>query len=130
MKALFTDHDMIDTSLERGMVDARLLRLMKHGAYLVNTARGAIVDVDALTAVVREHRLAGVGLDVLPIEPVQDDLPLLEDRRVLFTPHAAFYSAESEIELRRKAATNIVTWMRTGRPDYPVNTGTRKPRRG
>lgn len=135
LEALFRQADAVSIHCllndeTRGMVDARLLRLMKQGAYLVNTARGAIVDVDALTAVMRERRLAGVGLDVLPIEPVPDDLPLLEDRRVLFTPHAAFYSAESEIELRRKAATNIVTWMRTGRPDYPVNTGTRKPRGG
>lgn len=111
----------------RGMVDARLLRLMKRGSYLVNTARGAIVDVGGLTEVMADDHLAGVGLDVLPVEPVPPDLPLLADRRVLFTPHSAFYSAEAEVELRRKAAMNIVTWMRTGRPDYPVNAGTRKP---
>jgi lactate dehydrogenase-like 2-hydroxyacid dehydrogenase len=43
------------------------------------------------------------------------------------TPHSAFYSVESEVELRRKAALNIVTWMRTGRPDYPVVVGQKKP---
>lgn len=111
----------------RGLVDERLLRSMRPGSYLVNTARGAIVDVGALARVMRENHLAGVALDVLPTEPVEPDLPLLDDPRVLFSPHAAFYSAESEIELRRKAATNIVTWMRTGRPDYPVNAGTRRP---
>ena len=52
---------------------------------------------------------------------------LLADPRVILTPHAAFYSVESEKELRRKAAQNIVTWCRTGRPDYPVVHGTRKP---
>jgi len=115
------------TDETRGMVDGRLLRLMKPGSYLVNTARGAVVDLDALTAVMKEDRLAGVGLDVLPVEPVPPTHPLLSDPRVVFSPHSAFYSAESEVELRRKAAMNIVNWMRTGRPDYPVNAGSRKP---
>jgi D-3-phosphoglycerate dehydrogenase len=111
----------------RGMVNGPLLRLMKPGSYLVNTARGAIVDIGDLTEVVQEGRLAGVGLDVLPTEPVPPDHPLLADPRVLFSPHSAFYSVESEVELRRKAATNIVSWMRHGRPDYPVVVGSRRP---
>ncbi|HMN80997.1 MAG TPA: C-terminal binding protein [Burkholderiaceae bacterium] len=111
----------------RGLVGESLLSRMKPGSYLVNTARGAIVDLDGLTRVVQQGRLAGVGLDVLPVEPVPAGHPLLKDPRVVFTPHSAFYSAESEVELRRKAAQNIVTWMRTGRPDYPVVTGSRRP---
>lgn len=114
------------TDETRGMVDARLLGLMKQGSYLVNTARGAVIDIGDLTEVLAQGRLAGVGLDVLPVEPVPPDHPLLADPRVLLTPHAAFYSVQSEVELRRKAATNIITWMRTGRPDYPVVTGTKK----
>ena len=117
------------TDETRGMVDARLLRMMKQGSYLVNTARGAVVDIGDLTEVVAENHLAGVGLDVLPVEPVPPDHPLLADPRVVFSPHSAFYSAESEVELRRKAAMNIVTWLRTGRPDYPVCVGDRKPPR-
>ena len=111
----------------RGLVGASLLRRMKPGSYLVNTARGAIVDIPGLLEVLAQDRLAGVGLDVLPDEPITSDHRLLADRRVLLSPHAAFYSAESEVELRRKAALNIVTWMRTGRPDYPVVVGTRHP---
>lgn len=111
----------------RGMVGEQLLSLMKPGSYLVNTARGAIVDIDALVKVLKTDRLAGVALDVLPIEPVQADHPLLSDPRVLLSPHSAFYSMESEIELRRKAAMNIVNWLNTGRPDYPVVIGTRNP---
>lgn len=111
----------------RGIVNGRLLRRMKPGSYLVNTARGAIVNVAELAEVLAENRLAGVGLDVLPVEPIAPDSPLLQDPRVLLTPHSAFYSAESEVELRRKAVMNIVTWMKTGRPDYPVVTGNRKP---
>ena len=111
----------------RGLVGASLLQRMKPGSYLVNTARGAIVDIAGLLEVLAQDRLAGVGLDVLPEEPIASDHRLLADRRVLLSPHAAFYSAESEVELRRKAALNIVTWMRTGRPDYPVVVGTRQP---
>ncbi len=112
----------------RALVGAPLLRLMKPGSYLVNTARGAIVDIAGLLEVLADDgRLAGVGLDVLPEEPIAAGHPLLADRRVLITPHAAFYSAESEVELRRKAATNIVTWKHSGRPDYPVVVGTRQP---
>ncbi|MFA7664765.1 MAG: C-terminal binding protein [Burkholderiaceae bacterium] len=119
-------HCLLDDST-RGLVDERLLSLMKPGSYLVNTARGAIVDVDGLVRVLRTDRLAGAGLDVLPLEPIPPDHPLHSDPRVLLSPHAAFYSVESEIELRRKAAMNIVNWLRTGRPDYPVVTGSRPP---
>ena len=64
---------------------------------------------------------------MLPEEPVPRDSKLVAHPRVILTPHAAFYSVEAERELRRKAAQNIVTWARTGRPDYPVVHGTRKP---
>lgn len=132
LDALFSQADAISihcllSDETRNMVGERLLALMKPGSYLVNTARGAVIDIDALTAAVQADRLAGVGLDVLPREPVPAGHPLLDDPRVLFTPHSAFYSVEAEVELRRKAAMNIVRWMRTGRPDYPVCEGTRRP---
>src|SRR5207253_10549548 len=95
------------------------------GSYLVKTARGGVVDVDAALAAVRAGTLAGLALDVLPEEPVPVDSPLLADSRVMLTPHAAFYSVEAERELREKAARNIVTWLETGRPDYVVIQGTR-----
>jgi phosphoglycerate dehydrogenase-like enzyme len=107
----------------RGIVNEALLSRMKPGSYLVNTARGAVIDVPGLARVVATGRLAGVGLDVLPTEPIEANHPLLSDRRVIFSPHSAFYSASSEIELRTKAARNIVTWAKTGRPDYPVVFG-------
>jgi D-3-phosphoglycerate dehydrogenase len=113
----------------RRLVDGFLLRRMKPGSYLVNTARGAVIDLDGLTQVVAEGRLAGVGLDVLPIEPVPAGHPLLADPRVIFSPHSAFYSVASEVELRTKAAMNLVGWLRTGRPEYPVVVGTIQPRR-
>jgi D-3-phosphoglycerate dehydrogenase len=68
-----------------------------------------------------------MGLDVLPVEPVPADSRLLGHPRVILTPHAAFYSIESERELRRKAAQNVVSWLSTGRPTYVVTPGTRRP---
>jgi D-3-phosphoglycerate dehydrogenase len=115
------------TAETRGMVDAAVLGVMRPGSFLVNTARGAVVDVDAALAALERGTLAGLALDVLPVEPVPAGSRLLGHPRVILTPHAAFYSVEAERELRRKAAQNIVSWIRTGRPDYVVVAGTRKP---
>ena len=115
------------TAETRGMIGAAVLNLMPPGSFLVNTARGAVVVVDDALAALERGPLAGLALDVLPVEPVPAGSKLLGHPRVILTPHAAFYSVEAERELRRKAAQNIVTWLRTGRPDYVVVTGTRKP---
>lgn len=132
LEDLFKTSDVLSLHLPlnpetRGMVNARLLGLMKPGSILVNTARGAIVNLDDLARVMEEGRLDGVGLDVLPIEPVPADHPILKQPRVILTPHSAFYSVDAERELRRKAAQNIVTWAKRGRPDYVVVEG--RPRR-
>lgn len=111
----------------RGMIDARFLAAMPRGGYLVNTARGAVVDVGAVLSALDAGSLAAAALDVLPAEPVPRDSPLIAHPRVILTPHAAWYSAESEVELRRKAAQNLATWLRTGRPDYVVTRGNRAP---
>jgi D-3-phosphoglycerate dehydrogenase len=131
---LFAQADAISlhvplTEETRGMVGAGLLRTVRRGAVLVNTARGAVVEIDALLAALDDGRLDGAALDVLPQEPLDVAHPLARHPRVLLTPHAAFYSSEAEIELRRKAALNIVQWARTGRPMYPVVQGTKSPRR-
>jgi D-3-phosphoglycerate dehydrogenase len=112
----------------RGMIDAGVLQRMRPGSYLVNTARGAIVRIDHLLAALDGGILAGAGLDVLPAEPIAAGDPLLGHPKVILTPHAGFFSVQSEIDLRRKAARNIVTWLATGRPDYVVVQGTRRPR--
>lgn len=111
----------------RGMISADVLAAMRPGSYLVNTARGAVLDVDAALAALDRGTLAGLALDVLPVEPVPAGSRLTTHPRVILTPHAAFYSVESEEELRRKAAQNLVTWLATGRPDYVVSAGTRSP---
>jgi D-3-phosphoglycerate dehydrogenase len=109
----------------RGMIDKRVLGRMRPGSFLVNTARGAVVNIDDLLSAVDSGILAGAGLDVLPVEPVADNR-LLGHPKLILTPHAAFFSVQSEVELRHKAAQNIVTWVKTGRPDYVVLKGTRR----
>jgi D-3-phosphoglycerate dehydrogenase len=128
--ALTADVVSIHTPLNdetRGLVDARFFAAARPGMTLVNTARGAVVALPDLLKALDAGILRGVALDVLPVEPVPADSPLTHDPRVILTPHAAFFSVEAEQELRRKAAQNIVSWVRTGRPDYPVVTGTRCP---
>lgn len=107
----------------RGLVGARLLRRMPAGSHLVNTARGGLVDPDAVLSALAEGRLAGVALDVLPQEPPDPGHPLLTHPRALLTPHVGWYWEEAEAELRRKAASNVVEWARTGRPRYAVVQG-------
>jgi len=111
------------TSETSGLVGERLLERLPAGSYLVNTARGGLVDPDAVRKALDDGRLAGVALDVLPEEPPPAGHPLLGHPRALLTPHVGWYSEESERELRRKAAENVVTWARTGRPTYPVVEG-------
>lgn len=116
------------TGETRRMIGPRFFAAMPRGGYLVNTARGAVVDIEAVLAALDSGALAAAALDVLPNEPVPRDSPLLRHPRIVLTPHAAFYSAESERELRRKAAQNLATWLSTGRPEYVVSGGTRAPR--
>ncbi len=132
LASLFAASDVVSvhvplTAQTRGMIDASLLSRMRAGSYLVNTARGAIVVVDDLLAALDSGILAGAGLDVLPVEPVPAGSPLLGHAKVILTPHAAFFSVQAEVELRRKAAQNIVSWLATGRPEYVVVQGTRRP---
>jgi phosphoglycerate dehydrogenase-like enzyme len=115
------------TAETRGMIGAAFFDAMRPGRYFVNTARGAIVNIADLTDALESGHLRGAGLDVLPEEPVPRDSPLIAHPRAILTPHAAFYSVEAEQELRRKAAQNIITWLATGRPEYVVTRGTRKP---
>ena len=107
----------------RGMVDANLLGLMNRGSFLVNTSRGAVVEVPDVVAALDSGRLEGAALDVLPQEPPAPQDPLLSHPRLLLTPHAAFYSVEGERELRTKAAQNLVDWAKTGKPRYIVVEG-------
>jgi len=115
---LLADSDIVSlhvplTAETRGMIGAAQLALMKPHAILVNTARGPVVDIEALAAALRAGRPGGAALDVLPHEPPDPDHELIAAwrmqpswiaGRLILSPHAAFYSPESVRELRIKAA--------------------------
>jgi D-3-phosphoglycerate dehydrogenase len=107
----------------RSLVNAERLALLPPGSYLVNTGRGALLDLVALQQALDGGQLAGAALDVWPEEPPPPDQPLLHHPRVLLTPHAAFYSQQGMDELRRKYAQNVVDWVEEGRPKYVVVEG-------
>ena len=86
-----------------GMIDARRLALMRPGAMLVNTARGAVVDEAALAEALRGGRLRAAGLDVFADEPIGADHPLVALENATLTPHAAFMTAEASYRLLRMA---------------------------
>ena len=77
-------------------MNAKTLSLMKPEAFLVNTARGAIVDIDALASTLAAGKLAGAGLDVLPKEPIDPNHPILKHPRVILTP-----ASDAERSFRR-----------------------------
>jgi D-3-phosphoglycerate dehydrogenase len=104
----------------RGLFNAAAFRQMKPTAYLVNTARGPIVDETALSEALDAGRLAGAALDVMPHEPPVGS-PLLGRENVIITPHTSFYSEESLLELQRKAAEEVVAVLTGKPPRNPVN---------
>jgi D-3-phosphoglycerate dehydrogenase len=104
-----------------GLIDARRIALMRPNAFLVNCARGAIVDLDALARALAEGRIAGAGLDVFVPERLPVDHPLVGMRNVALTPHVAFYSEESIAELQRRATQNVIDVLTGGRPEHIVN---------
>lgn len=113
---VFRESDVLSIHLRlseqsRGLVGARLLGLMKPTAYLVNTARGPIVDERTLLAVLRERRIAGAALDVFDVEPLPSDHPLLRLDNVVLTPHLGYVTWEAYHAFFRQVVENIVAWL-------------------
>ncbi len=105
----------------RHMIGRAELSLVKPGAILVNTARGPVVDEMALAEALASGRLGGAGLDVFETEPLPESSPLRKLDTVVFTDHAGWYSEESVVELKTKAARNVAAVLAGGKPPYPVN---------
>jgi D-3-phosphoglycerate dehydrogenase len=105
----------------RNLIGQRELARMKSTAFLINTSRGGIVDEQALAIAIKEGRLGGAALDVLNVEPPPPDHPLRQAPNVILTPHLAFYSRESVIELQTKAAEEVARALTGEPPRSPVN---------
>lgn len=99
-----------DTS--RHMIDRAALEKMKPTAYLINVARGGIIDEQALDEALENKRIAGAALDVVASESLRADAPLLRHDNFLISPHMGWYSVESSSELKTKAAEEAVRFMR------------------
>jgi phosphoglycerate dehydrogenase-like enzyme len=93
------------------LIGRRELRLMKPTAYLINTARGPIVDEAALIDALRHHRIAGAGLDVFEQEPVTPSHPLLQLDNVVCTPHIGFVTQETYAQMLGGAVENILNYL-------------------
>jgi phosphoglycerate dehydrogenase-like enzyme len=135
LEALLKQSDVISvhcplTPETRGMVGLEQMRMMPRDAILVNTARGPIVDMPSVATVLREGHLAGVGLDVIPVEPVPEPVPELIRAyrarepwllgRLIVTPHVAFHSPQAWDDIRSKSAETIKAALLTNRPQNVI----------
>jgi D-3-phosphoglycerate dehydrogenase / 2-oxoglutarate reductase len=108
------------TDETRGLFDAEAFGAMNDDAVLLNTARGEVVDADALAAALDGGEVAAAGLDVLPEEPPEDS-PLVGRDDVVQTPHVAWYSEASIVELRETVTRDVLRVLDGKRPKNPVN---------
>jgi lactate dehydrogenase-like 2-hydroxyacid dehydrogenase len=118
------------TEQTRSMINAETIARMKPGAILINTARGGMIDLDAVETGLQTGQLSGVALDVLPHEPLNRRHPLLTawtareawlEGRLLITPHAAFYTPESLVDMRRLSIRAVMSFLRDGKLRSCVN---------
>lgn len=110
------------TDETRGMMDARRFALMKPGSSIINTARGELIDQEALIAALKSGQLAGAGLDVYPEEP-KVDRRLVQHPNVMTLPHIGSATAEGREASGEKVIANIRFWMDGHRPPDQVLTG-------
>ncbi|MDB5336456.1 MAG: hypothetical protein JWN70_2075 [Planctomycetaceae bacterium] len=103
----------------RHLIGRRELQMMKPGALLVNTARGAIIDTDALVEALNSGHLGGAGLDVFDAEPMPPGYPLLSCTRVVLTPHVADQTPEGMEILNGGAVDNVIEFLK-GKPQNIV----------
>ena len=111
------------TDTNHHMISDKEFGLMKDGSFLINTARGGLVDHEALGRALDSGKVAGAALDVQDPEPPDLSQPLMQNPRVLISPHAAFVSEESLIDLRIRATQNAIGVMTGQNVSNIVNKG-------
>ena len=113
-----TIHCPLNKETEK-MIGEKELKMMKQTAYLVNTARGKIIDEKALINALKNKEIKGAGLDVLETEPIPQNHEFLKMDNVILTPHVSFYSNTSLLELKTKVAEHAVNAL-TKKGEYPL----------
>ena len=103
------------------MIGAGELEMMKSEAFLINCARGPLIDEDALYDALTSSSIAGAGLDVMVDNHPANDHPLLGIDNIVITPHVAFFSQESTLELEQRAAREVAHVLTGRMPDNLVN---------
>jgi D-3-phosphoglycerate dehydrogenase / 2-oxoglutarate reductase len=104
------------------LFDAEAFSAMNNNAIIVNTSRGATIDVDALYEALVEGEIRGAGLDVMPDEPPGDH-PLFDLEETVLTPHVAWYSEESVVDMRSSITDDVLAVLEGNAPTNPVNEG-------
>lgn len=104
----------------KGLFDENAFKKMKKGAYFINTARGAVIDEQALVDALNTDHLAGAAIDVLAVEPMQADCPLLSAKNIRITPHVAWAPKETRMRVLDTVVKNIETFLE-GCPQNRVN---------
>jgi phosphoglycerate dehydrogenase-like enzyme len=125
LEALLAEADVISLHAPhvpgaRALIGSGELQRMKAGAILINTSRGELIDEAALVAALEAQHLSGAALDVLAVEPLAADSPLRGRPDVLLTPHMAFYSEESLVDLQRIAAEEVARVLSGQAPHHRV----------
>ncbi len=119
---LLAESDFVSVSVPltdqtRGLIGQREISLMKPTAYLINTARGAVLDQKALHDALKKGKIAGAGLDVVEEEPLSPSDPILELNNVIVTPHVGGASAESHRAMAIMAGEDVIRVLQGKRPD-------------
>ncbi|MBD3672456.1 MAG: C-terminal binding protein [Planctomycetaceae bacterium] len=127
LEALLKRSDIVSlhaphTDASHHLLNREMLSRIKPGALVINTSRGGLIDHQALWESLKTDHLAGVALDVFDPEPPDLSDPMFADHRVVVTPHAAFTSEESLVELRTRVCQQILTTLQGGQPENLVNS--------
>lgn len=102
---------------------------MKDGVFIVNTARGAVINEKALVRAMQSGKVLRVGLDVFEREPFIEPY-LLASERASLAPHWATHTTRTYRDVERELLANFLSWLKTGRPNTPVNEPSARPRKG
>ena len=115
-----TLHAPLIPSTEK-MISEKELQLMKSDSFLINAARGPLIDEDALYTALKTGAIGGAGLDVMVENIPAKNHPLMSLDNIIITPHTAFFSQESTLELEHRAAQEVVSVYKGKMPDNLIN---------